>query len=153
MSSKADLKEPLGGPILSAMKTLAFQQKGLAALYEAIGNGLGSSFQSAIEAIDAISGRVIVTGVGKSRLPALVADATGGVATVLPVRPDWTDPAETMGYTDLSGRFRPGAVLRAASEAAEPLPTSPKPATQATLPESMTSVARRIASTSDSRQP
>ena len=60
-----------------------------------------------------------VTGVGKSRLPALVADATGGVATVLPVRPDWTDPAETMGYTDLSGRFRPGAVLRAASEATE----------------------------------
>ena len=66
MSSKADLKEPLGGPILSAMKTLSFQQKGLAALYEAIGNGLGSSFQSAIEAIGAISGRVIVTGVGKS---------------------------------------------------------------------------------------
>ena len=60
-----------------------------------------------------------VTGVGKSRLPSLVADATGGVATVLPVRPDWTDPSETMGYTDLSGRFRPGAVLRAASEAAE----------------------------------
>ena len=66
MSSKADLKKPLGGPILSAMKTLSFQQKGLAALYEAIGNGLGSSFQSAIEAIGAISGRVIVTGVGKS---------------------------------------------------------------------------------------
>ena len=58
-----------------------------------------------------------VTGVGKSRLPVLVADATGGVATVLPVRPDWTDPAETMGYTDLGGRFRPGAVLRAARAA------------------------------------
>ncbi len=58
-----------------------------------------------------------VTGVGKSRLPVLVAEATGGVATVVPVRPDWTDPAETMGYTDLSGRFRPGAVLRAARAA------------------------------------
>ena len=58
-----------------------------------------------------------VTGVGKSRLPVLVAEATGGVATVLPVRPDWTDPAETMGYTDLHGRFRPGAVLRAARAA------------------------------------
>ena len=58
-----------------------------------------------------------VTGVGKSRLPVLVAQATGGVATVLPVRPDWTDPAETMGYTDLGGRFRPGAVLRAARAA------------------------------------
>jgi hypothetical protein len=58
-----------------------------------------------------------VTGVGKSRLPQLVAEATGGTATVVPVRPDWTDPAETMGYTDLQGRFRPGAVLRAARDA------------------------------------
>lgn len=58
-----------------------------------------------------------VTGVGKSRLPVLVAESTGGRATVVPVRPDWTDPAETMGYTDLAGRFRPGAVLRAARDA------------------------------------
>ena len=36
---------------------------------------------------------------------------------------------------------------------AEPLPTSPKPATVATLPASITSVPRRIASTSDSLQP
>ena len=60
-----------------------------------------------------------VTGVGKSRLPVLVAEATGGRATVVPVRPDWTDPAETMGYTDLAGRFRPGVVLRAARAASE----------------------------------
>ena len=60
-----------------------------------------------------------VTGVGKSRLPVLVAEATGGAATVLPVRPDWTDPAETMGFVDLGGRFRPGAVLRAAHVASE----------------------------------
>ena len=58
-----------------------------------------------------------VTGVGKSRLPALVAEATGGAAVVVPVRPDWTDPGETMGYTDLGGRFRAGAVLRVAREA------------------------------------
>ena len=58
-----------------------------------------------------------VTGVGKSRLPVLIAEATGGVAAVLPVRPDWTDPAETMGYRALDGRFRPGAVLRAAHAA------------------------------------
>ncbi|WP_412061013.1 AAA family ATPase [Rubrivirga sp. IMCC45206] len=60
-----------------------------------------------------------VTGVGKSRLPVLVAEATQGAATVLPVRPDWTSPAETMGYTDLQGRFRPGLVLRAARAATE----------------------------------
>ena len=39
------------------------------------------------------------------------------------------------------------------SEAAEPLPTSPKPATMATLPDIITSVPRRMPSTSDSRQP
>ena len=59
-----------------------------------------------------------ITGIGKSRLPALVAQHTGGVATLVPVRPDWTDPAEALGYTDLTGRFRPGAVLRAAADAA-----------------------------------
>ncbi|HLT47890.1 MAG TPA: AAA family ATPase [Rubricoccaceae bacterium] len=59
-----------------------------------------------------------VTGVGKSRLPRLVAEATGGVATLVPVRPDWTDPAEVLGYTDLAGRFRPGVLLRAARVAA-----------------------------------
>ena len=60
-----------------------------------------------------------VTGVGKSRLPVLVAEATGGASTVLPVRPDWTDPAEPMGFVDLGGRFRPGSVLRAAHRAAD----------------------------------
>ena len=59
------------------------------------------------------------TGVGKSRLPALVAAATGGRAHLVPVRPDWTDPAETLGYTDLAGRFRAGALLRVAREAAD----------------------------------
>ena len=58
-----------------------------------------------------------VTGTGKSKLPALVEDATGGTARLIPVRPDWTDPADVLGYTDLQGRFRPGSVLRAAREA------------------------------------
>ncbi len=40
-----------------------------------------------------------------------------------------------------------------ASDCAEPLPTSPKPQTTATLPASIRSVARRMPSTSDSRQP
>ncbi len=58
------------------------------------------------------------TGTGKTRLPLLVAEATGAAATLLPVRPDWADGAETMGYTDLGGRFRAGAVLGAARRAA-----------------------------------
>lgn len=60
-----------------------------------------------------------VSGTGKSRLPALVAQATGGQARLVPVRPDWTDSAEALGYTDLAGHFRPGAVLEAAREAGE----------------------------------
>jgi len=60
-----------------------------------------------------------VTGVGKSRLPVLVEEATGGAATLVPVRPDWTDPAETLGYTDLNGHFRPGSILEVARRAAE----------------------------------
>ena len=60
-----------------------------------------------------------VTGVGKSRLPVLVAEATGGTATVIPVRPDWTDSADVLGYTDLQGDFRPGALLSLARSAAE----------------------------------
>ncbi len=60
-----------------------------------------------------------VTGVGKSRLPVLVAEATGGAAGLIPVRPDWTDSAEVLGYTDLQGTFRSGALLAKAREAVE----------------------------------
>src|SRR3546814_5886383 len=42
---------------------------------------------------------------------------------------------------------------KADSAWAQPLPTSPKPHTMATLPATMTSVARLMPSTSDSRQP
>lgn len=59
-----------------------------------------------------------VTGTGKSRLPALIAEATGGAAHVVPVRPDWSDAGEVLGYTDLHGRFRPGILLRLAHRAA-----------------------------------
>ena len=45
------------------------------------------------------------------------------------------------------------AAAGVAQDAAEPLPTSPKPATIATLPAIITSVPRRMPSTSDSRQP
>src|SRR5215211_3540177 len=59
-----------------------------------------------------------ITGTGKSKLPALVAQATGGVSETIPVRPDWTDSAEVLGYTDLAGDFRPGPVLEIAHDAA-----------------------------------
>jgi hypothetical protein len=59
-----------------------------------------------------------ITGTGKSKLPALVAEATGGKSKLLPVRPDWTDSGEVLGYTDLAGKFRPGPVLEIAHDAA-----------------------------------
>lgn len=58
-----------------------------------------------------------VTGTGKSKLPALVEDGTGGRPHLVPVRPEWTDSADVLGYVDLQGHFRPGAVLDAARQA------------------------------------
>jgi arabinose-5-phosphate isomerase len=52
--------------IASALRTVATEQAGIAALAEALQNGLSESFARAIELVSAIRGRVIVTGVGKS---------------------------------------------------------------------------------------
>lgn len=60
-----------------------------------------------------------VTGIGKSQLPRLVETATGGTHTLIPVRPDWTDSTDVLGYVDLQQRFRPGAVLHAAKRATQ----------------------------------
>jgi hypothetical protein len=59
-----------------------------------------------------------ITGTGKSKLPRLVAEATGGESELVPVRPDWTDSSEVLGYVDLEGTFRPGRVLEVAHRAA-----------------------------------
>ena len=52
--------------IASALRTLKTEQNGIAALAHAIGNGLGASFDAAVERIARAKGRVIVTGMGKS---------------------------------------------------------------------------------------
>ncbi|MBX3582097.1 MAG: KpsF/GutQ family sugar-phosphate isomerase [Rhizobiaceae bacterium] len=52
--------------IASALRTVATEQAGIAALAEALGNGLSDAFARAVELISPIRGRVIVTGVGKS---------------------------------------------------------------------------------------
>lgn len=52
-----------------------------------------------------------VSGTGKSKLPSLVADLTGGYCKRISVRPDWTDSSEVLGYVDLQGTFRPGVFL------------------------------------------
>ena len=52
--------------IQSALRTLTTEKAGLDALVAALGNGLSEPFAAAVDAIAGISGRVIVTGVGKS---------------------------------------------------------------------------------------
>jgi len=52
--------------IASALRTVAIEHAGVAALAEALNNGLSEPFANAVELIAGIEGRVIVTGVGKS---------------------------------------------------------------------------------------
>lgn len=58
-----------------------------------------------------------LSGTGKSRLPALIAQLTGQRFLRQPVRPDWSDSAELLGYTDLKSQFRPGRLLEEAQRA------------------------------------
>lgn len=52
--------------IESALRTVTFARDGVAALTAALENGLADPFAKAVDLISRISGRVIVTGVGKS---------------------------------------------------------------------------------------
>ena len=52
--------------IASALRTVTTEQAGMAALAEALKAGLAEPFGRAVETLSVISGRVIVTGVGKS---------------------------------------------------------------------------------------
>lgn len=63
-----------------------------------------------------------ISGTGKTRLVKLFAEALGatrdnGQFTLIPVRPDWSDPADLLGYKDLSGRFQPGPITKVFVEA------------------------------------
>jgi arabinose-5-phosphate isomerase len=52
--------------IASALRTIRTENEGLAALEEALGNGLSGPFTEAVNQIIAAKGRLVVTGVGKS---------------------------------------------------------------------------------------
>ena len=62
-----------------------------------------------------------ISGTGKTKLPKLVAEATGAHFRRIPVRPDWTDSSELLGYEKLGTgeTFVPGQLLRVAREAQE----------------------------------
>ncbi|AFK87278.1 ATPase [Thermoanaerobacterium aotearoense SCUT27] len=56
-----------------------------------------------------------ISGTGKSKLARLFAEAVGattenGRFKLVPVRPDWSDFADLLGYKDLNGRFHPGVL-------------------------------------------
>ncbi len=57
---------PATSPLPSALHTLAVERQGLEALESALGGALGQAFSHAIERILLCSGRLIVTGIGKS---------------------------------------------------------------------------------------
>lgn len=58
--------EPDGPAIASALRTLAAERDGVAALIEAIRTDLGPAFEAAVRRMAETTGRVIVTGMGKS---------------------------------------------------------------------------------------
>lgn len=65
-----------------------------------------------------------VSGTGKTKLVKLFAEAVGATAnngqfTLIPVRPDWSDPSDLLGYKDLSGTFRPGKLTEVLVEASK----------------------------------
>ncbi len=66
-----------------------------------------------------------VSGTGKTKLVKLFAEAIGATSdnqqfTLIPVRPDWSDPSDLLGYKDLSGKFRPGKLTEVLIEASKP---------------------------------
>jgi len=60
-----------------------------------------------------------ISGTGKTKLPRLIAEATGSECDVIPVHPDWTDGSDLVGYERLDGTFVPGRLLRVARRAME----------------------------------
>ncbi|MGU3473590.1 McrB family protein [Paenibacillus sp. D51F] len=66
-----------------------------------------------------------VSGTGKTKLVQLFAEAIGaskenGRYELIPVRPDWSDPSDLIGYKDLSQQFRPGPLTKVLIQASLP---------------------------------
>ncbi|MFE1628652.1 MrcB family domain-containing protein [Brevibacillus reuszeri] len=66
-----------------------------------------------------------ISGTGKTKLVKLFAEAIGATSEnrqfrLIPVRPDWSDPSDLIGYKDLTGTFRPGPLTEVIMEASNP---------------------------------
>lgn len=58
-----------------------------------------------------------ISGTGKSKLARLFSEAIGatndnGRFLLIPVRPDWSDSTDLLGYKDIQGNFNPGILTR-----------------------------------------
>jgi len=60
-----------------------------------------------------------ISGTGKTRLVGLLARAFGQEAHIIPVRPDWNDSSELLGYYDLQEKFRAQQFLNLCKKANE----------------------------------
>ncbi|MFY9394282.1 MAG: DUF3578 domain-containing protein [Halanaerobiales bacterium] len=52
-----------------------------------------------------------ISGIGKTRLVRLFAEALGCKYKLISVRPDWSDGSDLLGYKNIQGKFVPGAVI------------------------------------------
>jgi len=124
--------------VISAIRTLEAEGDGVAALANALRNGLRAGFVAAVDAIRGVEGRVIVTGMGKSGhvaakiastlastgTPALFvhpAEASHGDLGMITKRDiilalSWSgETAELKNLTDYSRRFRIGLIAMTAN--------------------------------------
>ncbi|MDV4151761.1 AAA family ATPase [Clostridium sp. AL.422] len=63
-----------------------------------------------------------ISGTGKSKLVELFANALGatisnGRFNLIPVKPDWSDSTDILGYRDIEGKFNPGIISKIAYKA------------------------------------
>lgn len=65
-----------------------------------------------------------ISGTGKTKLIQLFSEAIGahqnGQYNLIPVRPDWSEPSDLLGYVDLQGEFRAGPLTKVIIEASKP---------------------------------
>ncbi len=65
-----------------------------------------------------------ISGTGKSKLVELYAEAIGanvdnGRYSLIPVRPDWSDPSDLFGYRNIEGHFQPGPLTNIVKKAVD----------------------------------
>ncbi|MCT4617870.1 MAG: DUF3578 domain-containing protein [Marinisporobacter sp.] len=65
-----------------------------------------------------------ISGTGKSKLVELFAEAIGATSensryTIIPVRPDWSDPSDLLGYKNIENKFQAGPLTNIIKKAVE----------------------------------